>query len=171
MVGFMAGLILIAMAVARLGRYVRFLPVSVIEGFTAGIAVVIALQQIPVALGVANASGDKVWAIAADAVGRFASNPHPAPLVVALAIAALMLGGARWRPGVPFSLIGVAIVTVLAKIFDLGLAPLGHLPANLPAPSLGFVDLGAIGALPPRRSLSLHSQPSKACCAPPWLMA
>lgn len=147
MVGFMAGLILIAMAVARLGRYVRFLPVSVIEGFTAGIAVVIALQQIPVALGVANASGDKVWAIAADAVGRFASNPHPAPLVVALAIAALMLGGARWRPGVPFSLIGVAIVTVLAKIFDLGLAPLGHLPANLPAPSLGFVDLGAIGAL------------------------
>jgi len=147
MVGFMAGLVLIAMAVARLGQYVRYLPVSVIEGFTAGIAVVIALQQVPAALGITNATGDKVWAIAADAVGRFVSNPNPAPLVVALAIAALMLGGARWRPGVPFSLIGVAIVTVLAKVFDLELAPLGHLPASLPAPSLGFVDLGAIGEL------------------------
>jgi len=147
MVGFMAGLVLIAMAAARLGRYVRYLPVSVIEGFTAGIAVVIALQQVPAALGITNATGDKVWAIAADAVRRSLSDPQPAPLIVALAVAALMLGGARWRPGAPFSLIGVAIVTVLAKVFDLGLAPLGHLPANLPAPSLGFLDLGAIGAL------------------------
>lgn len=47
MVGFMAGLVLMSVAVARLGRYVRYLPVSVIEGFTAGIAVVIALQQVP----------------------------------------------------------------------------------------------------------------------------
>ena len=52
MVGVMAGLVLIALAVARLGRYVRYLPTPVIEGFTAGIAVVIALQQVPAALGV-----------------------------------------------------------------------------------------------------------------------
>lgn len=70
MVGGMAGLVLIAMAIARVGRYVRYLPVSVIEGFTAGIAVVIALQQVPAALGVAHPRGDKVWASAADAVGQ-----------------------------------------------------------------------------------------------------
>ncbi|MGZ8690743.1 MAG: SulP family inorganic anion transporter [Aeromicrobium sp.] len=147
MVGSMAGLVLMAMAFARLGRYVRYLPVSVIEGFTAGIAVVIALQQVPAALGIEDVSGDKVWAMAADAVRQFVANPHPAPLIVALGVAALMLGGTKWRPGVPFSLIGVALVTVLAQVFDLGLAPLGHLPASLPAPSLGFVDLGAIGGL------------------------
>lgn len=147
MVGFMAGLVLMAMAFARLGRYVRYLPVSVIEGFTAGIAVVIALQQVPAALGVTNASGDKVWAIAADAVQKFASSPHPASLIVALAVATLMLAGARWRPSVPFSLIGIAAVTVLAQFLDLGLAPLGHLPGNLPAPTLGFLDFGAVGAL------------------------
>ena len=64
------------MALARLGRFVRYLPVSVIEGFTAGIAVVIALQQVPSALGVTDATGDKVWATAADAVRRFADHPH-----------------------------------------------------------------------------------------------
>src|SRR5690606_19733889 len=51
-VGVMAGLILVALAVSRLGRYVRYLPTSLVEGFTAGIAVVIALQQVPNMLGV-----------------------------------------------------------------------------------------------------------------------
>jgi len=147
MVGSIAGLVLIASAIAGVGQYMRYLPVSVIEGFTAGIAVVIVLQQVPAALGIANPSGEKVWAIAADAVGHYVRDPHVAPPVVALSVAALMLGGARWRPGVPFSLLGIAAVTLLARLFDLGLAPLGHLPASLPAPSLGFVDLGAIGAL------------------------
>lgn len=143
MVGVMAGLVLIAMAAAGLGRYVRYLPISVIEGFTAGIAVVIALQQVPSALGIAHVSGDRVWASAADAVRQYVDEPHTAPLVVAVAVAALMLGGAKWRPGVPFSLLGILLVTILARIFDLGLTPLGHLPSSLPVPSLSFVDVGA----------------------------
>ncbi|MCW2751397.1 MAG: dauA 2 [Aeromicrobium sp.] len=147
MVGAMAGLALIAMAMARLGRYVRYLPVSVIEGFTAGIAVVIALQQVPAALGISHTSGDKVWANALDALTQYAHHPHPAPTLVAVAVAALMLGGARWRPGVPFSLIGIALATVLTRVVDLGLTPLGHLPAGLPAPSLSFVSFGSAGAL------------------------
>lgn len=147
MVGAMAGLVLVAMAMARLGRYVRFLPVSVIEGFTAGIAVVIALQQVPAALGVTDVSGDRVWESAADAVGQYVHQPDVAPVVVAVAVATLMLGGARWRPGVPFSLIGVVGAAILAKVFDLGLAPLGHIPSGMPTPSLGFLDLGAAGSL------------------------
>ncbi|GAB2776784.1 SulP family inorganic anion transporter [Nocardioides salsibiostraticola] len=147
MVGLMAGLILVGMAIAHLGRYVRYLPVSVIEGFTAGIAVVIALQQVPAALGVTDATGDKVWASAADAVRLFVGDPHAAPLVMSLLVAALMVLGARWRPGVPFSLIGVALATVVARAFDLGLVSLGRLPAGLPAPSLSFIDVGAASAL------------------------
>ena len=147
MVGLLAGVVLVAMALARLGRFVRYLPVSVIEGFTAGIAVVISLQQIPAALGVADASGDKVWAVAADAVRRFAFHPHPAPLVVSLAVAALMLAGARWHPRVPYSLIGIAVATAVVHASGLHLVTLGHLPPTLPAPSLGFVDIGAVSTL------------------------
>ncbi|MDO3700764.1 SulP family inorganic anion transporter [Micromonospora sp. C28SCA-DRY-2] len=149
MVGAMAGLLLIALALARLGRYVRYLPVPVIEGFTAGIAVVIALQQVPAALGVADAHGERVWAVAADAVVRFAAHPAPAPLALALGVAALMLLGARWRPGLPFSLIGVALATVLAETVPVELARIGALPSGLPAPSLGFLDPAAVGVLLP----------------------
>jgi SulP family sulfate permease len=149
MVGVMAGVVLIALAVARLGRYVRYLPTPVIEGFTAGIAVVIALQQFPAALGVTDAHGDKVWAVAADAVARFARDPHPAPIAVALGVAALMLFGARWRPGLPFSLLGVAAATILAEIAPMGLTRIGALPAGVPAPSLSFLDFGAVQSLLP----------------------
>jgi SulP family sulfate permease len=149
MVGAMAGLVLIALAAARLGRYVRYLPAPVIEGFTAGIAVVIALQQIPAALGVADPDGEKVWAVAADAAARFAARPDPLPVLVALGVAALMLGGARWRPALPFSLIGVAAATALAELLPADLARIGALPAGLPAVSLDFVDPGAVRVLLP----------------------
>ncbi|MEV4511128.1 SulP family inorganic anion transporter [Dactylosporangium sp. NPDC049525] len=149
MVGALAGLILIALALARLGRYVRYLPTPVIEGFTAGIAVVIALQQVPAALGVTGADGDKVWAVAADAFVRFVRDPHLTPVCVALGVAAIMLLGARLRPGLPFSLLAVAAATITAEVVPLDLARIGALPGSVPAPSLGFLDPGAIGTLLP----------------------
>jgi SulP family sulfate permease len=60
-----------------------------------------------------------------------------------------MLAGARWRPTVPFSLIGVVLATILSRALDLGLVPLGHLPASLPAPSLTFVTVSSIATLAP----------------------
>ncbi|MFI7550180.1 SulP family inorganic anion transporter [Micromonospora sediminimaris] len=149
MVGALAGLILIALALARLGRYVRYLPVPVIEGFTAGIAVVIALQQVPAALGVTDAQGEKVWAVAADAVTRFVVHPRPAAVAVSLGVAAVMLLGARWRPGLPFSLLAVAAATLLAELVPVDLVRIGALPQGLPAPSLDFLDLSAVGVLLP----------------------
>ncbi len=147
MVGAMAGVLLIVMAGARLGGYIRYLPLPVVEGFTAGIAVVIALQQVPAALGVSGAHGAKVWSTAAHAVAMFVETPHPASLLVALGVAATMLLGARWHPTAPYSLMAIAVATGLSQVFPGHLTPLGSLPAGLPTPSLGFVDLSSVGPL------------------------
>ncbi|MFF5225330.1 SulP family inorganic anion transporter [Dactylosporangium sp. NPDC000521] len=149
MVGAMAGLVLLGLAVARLGRYVRYLPTPVVEGFTAGIAVVIALQQVPAALGVTDAHGEKVWAVAGDALARFVRHPHPAAVAVAVGVAAVLLLGARWRPGLPFSLLAVAAATGLAEAAPIELTRIGALPTGFPAPSTAFLDLSAIGTLLP----------------------
>ena len=149
MVGAMAGVILVVLAVARLGRYVRYLPMPVVEGFTAGIAVVIALQQVPAALGVSGAHGDKVWKVAADAVSRFAGDPSAGSIGIAFGVAAVMLVGARVRPGIPFSLLGVAAATALAQAFPLGVPLLGTIPSGLPSPSLAFLDASTFSAMLP----------------------
>lgn len=61
LMGLMAGVILLIMALGRMGRYVRLLPMSLIEGFTAGIAIVIVLQQVPNILGIVPGTQEKVW--------------------------------------------------------------------------------------------------------------
>lgn len=149
LVGVMAGIILLVLAVARLGRLVRFLPLPVIEGFTAGIAVVIALQQFPAALGVSDAEGEKVWQEAFDAVKKFIAAPNFLPLILALAVAALMLVGARVSPGIPFSLIAVIAATVGVVLTSVGLEDIGELPGGIPAPRLDFVDLSLLQSLLP----------------------
>ncbi|TQS30582.1 SulP family inorganic anion transporter [Microbispora sp. KK1-11] len=147
-VGLLAGIVLVVLALARVGRYARYMPTPVIEGFTAGIAVVIALQQAPAALGVTG-EGERVWQAAGNAVANFARDPHPVPVAMALVVAGVMLLGARWRPAVPFSFLTVVAATVVAEAAGLDVARIGTLPAGLPAPSLGFLDPGGVTSLLP----------------------
>ncbi|WP_067536995.1 SulP family inorganic anion transporter [Nocardia crassostreae] len=146
-VGLLAGLLLVVLAIAGVGRAVRYMPAPVIEGFTAGIAVVIALQQFPSALGIADVEGEKVWQVAFDAVRQYISQPHHMTLVTALIVAAIVLIGGRWLPKLPFALLAVAVATVAATVFELDLTPIGALPVGLPAPTLGFVHLDQLGSL------------------------
>ncbi len=74
-VGLLAGVLLLVLAVSRVGRLVTLLPLPVIEGFTAGIAVVIALQQAPAMLGVRGSGGDGV--VAARGMRCSASRARP----------------------------------------------------------------------------------------------
>ena len=114
----MAGAFLVAMGFARLGAVIRFIPYPVTVGFTTGIALIIAVGQVPDALGLVIAEPEteliprlaSYWAatgtVAADAVLVCAatvtilvlwprvSQRIPAPLVALLAMTAAvgMLG-------------------------------------------------------------------------------
>ncbi|MER8046758.1 SulP family inorganic anion transporter [Streptomyces sp. NPDC094032] len=147
-VGLMAGVLLIALALLKAGRTMAYVPAPVVEGFTLGIACVIGLQQIPNALGVDKPDGEKVLAVAWRAVTAFAQAPNWTALALSAGVAAVMLTGARWRPTVPFSIVAVIVATIVVELFHLdGAAPIGDLPAGLPAPSLAFLDLSALGSL------------------------
>lgn len=147
-VGLMAGVLLIVLALLKAGRYMRYIPAPVVEGFTLGIACVIGLQQIPNALGVATPEGDKVLVVTWRAIGEFVKAPNWTATVLALAVAAVMLLGARWRPRLPFSIVAVIAATLAAQLFHLDAAqPIGDLPSGLSAPSLAFLDLSAVGSL------------------------
>ncbi|MCW1099048.1 MULTISPECIES: SulP family inorganic anion transporter [Streptomyces] len=147
-VGLMAGVLLVALAALRAGKYMRYVPAPVVEGFTLGIACVIALQQLPDALGVAKPEGERVLVVAWRALREFAQHPNWTAVALALSVAAVMLLGARRWPKVPFSILAVIAATAVAQFAGLdGARPIGDLPSGLPAPSLAFLDLSALGSL------------------------
>jgi MFS superfamily sulfate permease-like transporter len=134
-VGMMAGALLIAMALAGMGRYVRYIPLPVIEGFTLGIAVIIALQQVPTALGV-SASGERVALVAADSLLTWARDPHWASIAISGAVAVVILLVSRIRATFPVALVSVVVATAAAQLMQLPVADIGTLAAGLPVPHL-----------------------------------
>jgi SulP family sulfate permease len=135
-IALLAGLIVVMAGVLGLGKLVTFIPWPVVEGFTLGIAVVIAAQQVPMALGVAKPGGDNAALVAGRAVGRFAEHPHLAVLgLLALAVV-LTAALPRLHRSLPASLIAVVTTTVVAIVSGAHVAVIGDLPRTLPTPSL-----------------------------------
>jgi len=145
-VGILAGLILVGLGWFGAGRFIRYVPVPVVEGFTLGIAAIIALQQVPAALG-QHVEGEKVLAVAYGAVVQWMQHIQVAPVAVALAVALGTLVLARLRPGIPWALVVVVGATVASAVLDLGLENIGAIPAGLPAPALPYVPLADLDSL------------------------
>ena len=145
-VGLLAGLFLIGLGWAGVGRYVRFVPIPVVEGFTIGIGVIIALQQLPAALGV-DVHAEKVLLLAGEAVTAWFANPVWAPLAITASVVALVLTLARFRPGLPASLLVVVAATIANRALDLGAAPIGDIPSGLPTPSMPSIPVSELDAL------------------------
>ncbi|MDX5433681.1 MAG: C4-dicarboxylic acid transporter DauA, partial [Halomonas sp.] len=117
----MAGLILVALGLARLGNLIQFVPYPVVLGFTAGIAVVIALLQLPDFLGLEGVElGDSTLHNLA-AIVRAAPGLAPAEFGVGLVTLATLILWPRLKLPVPAPLVGLAVGTLAA----LAIAPLG----------------------------------------------
>lgn len=140
-VALLAGVLLVAAGAAGLGRLAGVLPWPVVEGFTAGIAILIALQQVPAALGVARPDGENPAVVAARAAADWAGHGWGAPAVVALVVA-LVVTLPRLHRGLPASLIAVGAATAVAELAGLDVARIGHIPGGLPSPSLPQLGVG-----------------------------
>lgn len=118
----LSGLILIAMAYARLGRFIEYIPESVTLGFTGGIAIVIATLQLKDFFGLPIESMPehyvgKVWLLFSS-IDQFDSTS----VLVALATLAVMLYWPRFKTAIPPHLLAV----VLASLFSVFLASMGY---------------------------------------------
>jgi SulP family sulfate permease len=147
-VSILAGIIVLAAGVLRLGRVVSYIPWPVVEGFTIGIGIIIFLQQVPSAVGVSATGHSTNAAVAAFQAIEDASWPaalFPIGAVLLVAIVILALG--RFVPRVPGSFLAIVLVTVLAIATGAPLAVIGELPASLPAPVVPSFTLETLTAL------------------------
>lgn len=145
-VGVLAGILVVAAGLLRLGRVLAYMPWPVIEGFTLGIAVIIFLQQIPAALGVAKPEGENTTLVAAKAVGDSLDAGSIAALALLAIVVAVMVIAPRLHRALPASLLAVVIATVAATITGWDVATIGALPSTLPTPTMPSIAFGDLSA-------------------------
>jgi len=145
----MSGVLLFLMGLFRLGSLIRFIPVSVVIGFTNGIAVLIMLSQIKDFLGL------KVAAMPADFFGILNTlwlNLHTAnlaALLLALASLLLVFGWLRlsqglqetryrWASMLPGSIVALVLATLTTWLLNLPVETIGSKFGGIPSSMPGF---------------------------------
>ncbi len=146
LVGVMAGVIVLLGALLRLGRYLAFVPWPVVEGFTVGIAIIIALQQLPSLLGVPPAPGENTLAVAVATVASAVGDGQVATVGVAAVVMLVMLVLPRIGRTLPASLVAVVVGTIVAEVLAPEVARIGAMPTSLPSPVLPAITTTAISA-------------------------
>ncbi|MCA5894969.1 SulP family inorganic anion transporter [Isoptericola sp. NEAU-Y5] len=150
LVSVLAGIVVLAAGLLRLGRVVTFIPWPVVEGFTLGIAAIIFLQQVPAAVAVEGPVGENTLATAVQVTAEAVASPSLTTawtLGTVAAVAAVMLALPRLSGAIPASLVAVAAATVVAEVAHAPLARIGALPDSLPVPTMPTVGVGALGDL------------------------
>ena len=136
---FIAGLLLVLAGLLRAGRLMALVPEAVVNGFTIGIAAVIATSQLKDLFGlqVPHEPADVLEKVPALWDARH--TLQPAALFVGLATAALIVLQRRLAPRLPGLILAIVLGSALAALFPavttLG-DRFGELPSALPAPRL-----------------------------------
>lgn len=145
----MAGIILVALGLFRLGRYISFIPSPVITGFTSGIAIIIAVGQLDNVLGVQTEGGEnalaRLWGYLTDP-----PTPDWHTLATAAIVIAVMVVLPRFLKAVPASLVGIVVATVAAAGLGWQIPVIGAIPRTIILDSrltLDAIPWGAMGDL------------------------
>jgi SulP family sulfate permease len=150
----LVGVIQLGFGLMRLGALVNFVSDSVIVGFTAGAAVLIAASQIGTLLGLPASGGGNL----ATVLGKLPQRLHELnPYATGVGLATLLMGIAarRWLPRVPYILAAMIGGTLLSVVINLvmggsgktGIQTVGTISSALPPLSLPALDIASWSTL------------------------
>ena len=145
LLGLMAGVMLLVMSALRAGRLVRYIPGTVVVGFTAGIALSIAFGQLNNLLNITGTDASlehfhaRVW----DSARHLETVGFTTPAIGALALAILVVWPRLPRArAIPGPLIVVVVTTALTWYFGLDVPTVeskyGAIPQELPSFDAGL---------------------------------
>jgi sulfate permease, SulP family len=149
----LAGFILIAAGYAGVGRLIRFIPIPVITGFTAGIAVIIASSQVGDFLGLTTlklpAEFIPKWAAYLHALGS--TNLYAVGVGTGTLTMIVLLR--RFAPQLPAFLIALLLASLAVALLHLPVVTVGDrfpsMPTGIPAPHVPRVSLALLQQLWP----------------------
>jgi SulP family sulfate permease len=149
----MAGVMLILMGVCRLGVILKYLPYPLIVGFTAGIAVLIAVTQIPAFLGMTLEEFPGEFIGKLEAIGTHLNRIDPLSAGLGLLALGIMIFWPRVTRKIPGSLVAILVTTLLVSLLDLPVETIGSrfggVPNRLPSLKIPSVTPDLLKALFP----------------------
>jgi len=149
----MAGVLLIVTGIARLGTYIKFIPLPVVTGFTSGIAVVIFTSQLGDLFGLQliHAPSNPFDKLIADAAALGTLNPHA--VAVAGATLAIVLLVQRFMPRAPAFLLAIACAGAAVWLFKIPVSTIGSrfgaIPSTLSVAHIEMPDFATLRMLLP----------------------
>ncbi|MDP2469977.1 MAG: SulP family inorganic anion transporter [Candidatus Palauibacterales bacterium] len=147
----MAGGLLVAMGLARLGAVIRFIPYPVTVGFTTGIAIIIGVSQVPDALGLSLSATPTAFfpRIAAYADGL--QSLSPAALATCAGTVVILAVWPRVTKRIPGPLVAILLVTLTVQLFGINVETIGSrfggVPTSLPSFRLPRVPVDVLPEL------------------------
>jgi SulP family sulfate permease len=148
---FLAGVYQLAFGVARLGVLVNFVSHTVVIGFTAGAAILIATSQMKHILGVHVPKGESflhTWVDIYNGLGDV-NYALVAIALSTLAVALLVRFYSRKLPNLLVGMVVGSLLAVILKHYSEGIQLVGELPAHLPPLSSPEFSMETIKALAP----------------------
>jgi SulP family sulfate permease len=143
------GLIVGLVGALRLGWIAEFLSAPIISGFLGGVAVTIAVHELPELLGL-SASGSTFERL--HSVSSHLSNVNVWSLTIGVAVLAIVFASERIDRRIPGALIGLVGSIALVAALNLqsrGVAVVGSFPHGLPRVSLAGFSLTAVAGVAP----------------------
>ena len=147
----LAGVILIAMGLGRMGGLIRFIPFPVITGFTSGIAVVIFSTQIKDLLGLRMETPPAEFIPKWIAYFQCLETTSFAAAGIGIGTILLVVLVRKFFPRLPAMLIAMVAATLVSTLLGLDVETIGSrfgaLPRTLPAPGLEMIPLADLKEL------------------------
>jgi SulP family sulfate permease len=147
----MAGFILVAFGLLRLGAAIKFIPYPVTIGFTSGIALIIFSSQIRDLLGLEMPSVPPEFLSKWDAYVHAFDSVNPWALVVAVAAFTIILVWPKVSTRIPGPFVALVVTTLAVQFLHLPVetigARFGAIHAGLPKPAIPGVSWATITAL------------------------
>ncbi len=148
---FMAGFIMIGFGLARFGSFLKYIPYSLIVGFTSGIAVIIFSSQVNDFLGL------QLTDIPADFLSKwvlyaqYLNQINPFAIAIAVSTVIMTLYFQKLIKLIPGSIVAIILATLCVQLFNIPVTTIesqfGEIPNALSMPNLPSFDLATMKSL------------------------
>ncbi|WP_321429850.1 SulP family inorganic anion transporter [uncultured Methanolobus sp.] len=135
--GFIAGVFQVSFGILKLGKFVKYIPLPVISGFTSGIGAMLLIGQIPNAFGLVIESKEQAWETIYAVISNIDNISNTATIICIATVLLLLylpvlFSKIKIIRSVPPSIIALVLSILIVLQLNTDIPLVGNIPSGLP---------------------------------------